>query len=79
MNRPRPIGPLYGRALDFIVRPLIDDMEKCGDGLIVVADTSISEERQKDKRHFAFSTGEVTVDLRDLRMVPRGGIEPPTP
>ena len=54
-------------------------MEKCGDGLIVVADTSISEERQKDKRHFAFSTGEVTIELRDLRMVPRGGIEPPTP
>ncbi len=49
-------GRLYESARDYIVKPLIANMEKYGDGLIVAADTSIWEERQKDKKHFAFST-----------------------
>ncbi len=42
------------------------NMEKYGDGLIVAADTSIWEERQKDKKHFAFSTAMAIVGLREF-------------
>src|SRR5438045_4817816 len=49
-------GPLYESARDFIVKPLIANMEKYGDGLILAADPSIREERQKAKRDFAYST-----------------------
>jgi len=46
-------------------------MEKYGDGLIVAADTSIWEERQKDKKHFAFSTAMAIVGLRSFAEVAR--------
>jgi GH15 family glucan-1,4-alpha-glucosidase len=59
-------GPLYESARDFIVKPLMANMEKHGDGLIVAADTSIWEERQKDKKHFAFSTAMAIVGLREF-------------
>jgi len=62
-------GPLYESARDFIVRPLMANMEKYGDGLIVAADTSIWEERQKDKKHFAFSTAMAIVGLREFAAV----------
>jgi GH15 family glucan-1,4-alpha-glucosidase len=64
-----PRGPLYDSARDFIVKPLIANMEKYGDGLIVAADTSIWEERQKDKKHFAFSTAMAIVGLREFATV----------
>src|SRR5262249_20931948 len=44
---------------------------KYGDGLIVSADTSIWEERQKDKKHFAFSTAMAIVGLREFAEVSR--------
>ena len=59
-------GRLYESARDFIVKPLIANTEKYGDGLIVAADTSIWEERQKDKKHFAFSTAMAIVGLREF-------------
>jgi hypothetical protein len=59
-------GSLYKSARDFIVKPLIANTEKYGDGLIVAADTSIWEERQKDKKHFAFSTAMAIVGLREF-------------
>ncbi len=62
-------GPLYQSARDFIVRPLMANTEKYGDGLIVAADTSIWEERQKDKKHFAFSTAMAIVGLREFAQV----------
>jgi hypothetical protein len=62
-------GPLYESARDFIVRPLMANMEKYGDGLIVAADTSIWEERQKDAKHFAFSTAMAIVGLREFATV----------
>ena len=43
--------------------------EKYGDGLIMAADTSIWEERQKDKKHFAFSTAMAIVGLREFATV----------
>ena len=57
-------GLLYESARDFIVRPLLVNTEPFGDGRIVAADTSIWEERQKDKKHFAFSTALAIVGLR---------------
>jgi GH15 family glucan-1,4-alpha-glucosidase len=59
-------SPLYDSARDFIVKPLMANTEKYGDGLIVSADTSIWEERQKDKKHFAFSTAMAIVGLREF-------------
>jgi GH15 family glucan-1,4-alpha-glucosidase len=59
-------GKLYESARDYVVKPLLANLEKYGDGLIVSADTSIWEERQKDKKHFAFSTAVAIVGLRDF-------------
>ena len=56
-------------AVDFIVKPLIANMEKYGDGLVVDADTSIWEEHQKDKKHFAFSTAMAIVGLNEFARV----------
>jgi GH15 family glucan-1,4-alpha-glucosidase len=64
-------GPLYESARDFIVKPLMANTEKYGDGLIVAADTSIWEERQKDKKHFAFSTAMAIVGLSEFAQVAR--------
>ena len=59
-------GRLYESARDYIAKPLLANTEKYGDGLIVAADTSIWEERQKDKKHFAYSTAMAIVGLRDF-------------
>jgi hypothetical protein len=53
-------GPLYKAARDYVLLPLLTNLEEYPggdkDGLIVAADTSIWEEHQVDKKHFAFST-----------------------
>ena len=64
-------GPLYETARDFIMKPLMINTDKYGAGLIVAADTSIWEERQKDKKHFAFSTAMAIVGLREFAEVAR--------
>lgn len=70
-------GPLYESARDFIVKPLMANMEKFGDGLIVGEDTSIWEEHQKDAKHFAFSTAMAIVGLREFaRVAGLAGDEP---
>ncbi|HYX45389.1 MAG TPA: glycoside hydrolase family 15 protein [Sphingomicrobium sp.] len=70
-------GQLYESARDFIVKPLMANMEKYGDGLIMAADTSIWEEHQKDKKHFAFSTAMAIVGLREFGEIARlAGDEP---
>jgi len=56
-------GPLYDRARDFIVAPLLANTEPYGTGRIVATDTSIWEEHQKDAKHFAFSTAMAIVGL----------------
>jgi hypothetical protein len=65
-------GSLYESARDFIVKPLIANLERYDGGLIVDEDTSIWEEHQKDKKHFAFSTAMAIVGLRDFAEVARG-------
>lgn len=59
-------GRLYESARDYVVKPLLANLEKYGRGLIVAADTSIWEERQKDRKHFAFSTAAAIVGLRSF-------------
>lgn len=65
-------GPLYQAARDFVVKPLLANTEPYDDGRIVAADTSIWEEHQKDKKHFAFSTAMAIVGLREFAQVARG-------
>ena len=57
-------GRLYESARDFIVKPLLANTEPYGGGRIVASDTSIWEERQKDAKHFAFSTAMAIVGLK---------------
>jgi hypothetical protein len=64
-------GPLYEAARDFIVKPLLANTEKYRAGRIVVADTSIWEEHQPDKKHFAFSTAMAIVGLHEFAGVAR--------
>src|SRR5579859_3043895 len=71
LTTPTYRGRLYESARDFIVKPLIANMEKYADGLIVAADTSIWEERQKDKKHFAFSTAAAIFGLKSFADVAR--------
>jgi GH15 family glucan-1,4-alpha-glucosidase len=59
-------GTVYASAKDFIVKPLLANTEQYGQGLIVDADTSIWEEHQKDKKHFAFSTAMAIVGLKNF-------------
>jgi GH15 family glucan-1,4-alpha-glucosidase len=56
-------GRLYDVARDFIVKPLLANTEAFHGGRIVVKDTSIWEEKQKDEKHFAFSTAMAIVGL----------------
>jgi hypothetical protein len=62
-------GTVYETARDFIAKPLLANTERFGDGLIMSADTSIWEERQKDKKHFAFSTAMAIVGLESFASV----------
>ena len=64
-------GRVYESALDYIVKPLLANLEKYDQGLIVAADTSIWEEHQKDKKHFAFSTAMAIVGLKNFAEVAR--------
>ena len=59
-------GTLYASARDFIVQPLLANLEPYASGLIVTPDTSIWEEHQKDKEHFAFSTAMAIIGLRSF-------------
>lgn len=64
-------GRAYESIRDFVVKPLLQNLETYGGGEIVAADTSIWEERQKDKKHFAFSTGAAIVGLRSFAEIAR--------
>ncbi|UWZ84219.1 glycoside hydrolase family 15 protein [Occallatibacter riparius] len=64
-------GTVYETARDFIAKPLLKNTEKFGGGVIVNADTSIWEEHQKDKKHFAFSTAMAIVGLKSLAEITR--------
>jgi GH15 family glucan-1,4-alpha-glucosidase len=69
LKEPTYRGWLYESARDFIVKPLMANTEPYGGGLIVAKDTSIWEERQKDAKHFAFSTAMAIIGLREFAQV----------
>jgi len=69
---------LYESARDYVVKPLLANLETYGRGLIVAADTSIWEERQKDKKHFAFSTAAAIVGLGSFAETARRAGDEPT-
>ena len=71
-------GPLYESARDYVAKPLLANTERYGDGLIVDADTSIWEEHQKDKKHFAFSTAMAIVGLKDFEEIAKQAGDTPT-
>lgn len=56
-------GTVYKSARDFIVGPLLANLEPYGQGLIVRADTSIWEERERDRKHFAYTTAAAIAGL----------------
>ena len=64
-------GGLYESARDYIVKPLLANLDEYDHGSIVSADTSIWEERQKDKKHFAFSTAVAIVGLKSFAEIAR--------
>jgi hypothetical protein len=71
-------GQLYESARDYVAKPLLRNLEPYKDGSIVAADTSIWEERQKDKKHFAFSTAAAIVGLRNFAEIARRVGDEPT-
>lgn len=62
-------GTIFESVRDFVVKPLLANLQPYKDGLIVAADTSIWEERQKDKKHFAFSTIEAINGLKAFERI----------
>jgi GH15 family glucan-1,4-alpha-glucosidase len=68
---PTARGPLYQSARDYVVKPLFANLETYKDGLIVSADTSIWEEHQVDKKHFAFSTAIAIKGLQGFPAIAR--------
>lgn len=59
-------GRVYESARDYVVKPLLANLDHIDLGSIVAADTSIWEEHQKDKKHFAFSTAMAIAGLQDF-------------
>ena len=62
-------GTVYESAKNFVAKPLLANLEEYKDGLIVRADTSIWEERQKNARHFAYSTIMAIKGLRSFDQI----------
>ena len=56
-------GTVYESARDFVVGPLLANLEPYQQGLIVRADTSIWEERERDRKHFAYTTAAAIAGL----------------
>ncbi|HSI05928.1 MAG TPA: glycoside hydrolase family 15 protein [Myxococcota bacterium] len=63
LDTPTYRGSIYESAKRYIVDPLIKNLDVHDGGLITRADTSIWEERQKDAKHFAYSTIAAIVGL----------------
>jgi GH15 family glucan-1,4-alpha-glucosidase len=71
LHTPAYRGKVYESARDFVAKPLLANLDPVGQGEIVSADTSIWEEHQKDKKHFAFSTAMAIVGLKNFAEVAR--------
>ena len=62
-------GTVYDVMRDFIVKPLLGNLDKYGDGLIVAEDSSCWEEHQENKHHYAFSTICAIAGLRGFEKI----------
>lgn len=71
LHAPAYRGRVYESARDFVAKPLLANLDPIGQGAIVSADTSIWEEHQKDKKHFAFSTAMAIVGLKNFAELAR--------
>jgi GH15 family glucan-1,4-alpha-glucosidase len=49
-------GTVYQSMRDFVVKPLLGNLDACGSGFIVTEDSSCWEEHQENKRHYACAT-----------------------
>jgi GH15 family glucan-1,4-alpha-glucosidase len=67
LNTPTHRGTIYEAARDLIATPLLGNLDPTAHGNIVSADTSIWEEYQWDKKHFAFSTITAINGLRNFQ------------
>ena len=56
LNLPTYRGSIYQNARDYIVRPLIHNLDPFQGGLVVAQDTSIWEANAGEEQHFAFTT-----------------------
>jgi hypothetical protein len=61
-----PRGTLYESARDFVMRPLLATTEPVEGGRIVRADTSIWEEHEADRKHFAWTTATAIAGLESF-------------
>ncbi|MBI3506870.1 MAG: glycoside hydrolase family 15 [Proteobacteria bacterium] len=64
-------GSIYDSAKTYVAKPLLGNLDPHGGGWIVAKDTSIWEERQKDAKHFAFSTAAAIRGLRAFESLAR--------
>lgn len=62
-------GTVYESMRDFIVKPLLGNLDKYQDGLIVAEDSSCWEEHQENKHHYAFSTICAIAGLRGFESI----------
>lgn len=62
-------GTVYDTMRDFIVKPLLGNLDKYDDGLIVAEDSSCWEEHQENKRHYACSTIAAIPGLRGFQKI----------
>lgn len=61
-----PRGSLYENARDFVVRPLLGNLEPAARGLIVKKDTSVWEQNDEPRRNYASSTIMAIAGLRSF-------------
>ena len=66
LNIPTYRARVYESARDYVAKPLLANLDPYDSGTVVAADTSIWEEHQKDRKHFAFSTAMAIVGLQDF-------------
>ena len=64
LSTPTYRGTVYESLKHFVVAPLLGNLDPAGDGLIVAADSSLWEEHQQNKKHYAFSTFSCIAGLR---------------
>lgn len=62
-------GTVYDVMRDFIVKPLLANLDKYEDGLIVAEDSSCWEEHQENKRHYASSIIAAIPGLRGFQKI----------